>query len=116
MSENPTQRLPNSPSFEERVLSELAAIRRDIGALNQHLTTVENRLAKVENRLATLEERVDARLRETQPIWQNVQARLTTMEATLEDIRLQFVEIAKDSYATRARIGRLEERERSPVT
>ncbi|HKC62096.1 MAG TPA: hypothetical protein VKB86_00595, partial [Pyrinomonadaceae bacterium] len=82
MSEDTTQSLPDRRSFEVRVLSELAAIRTDI--------------ARMDARLTTLEDKVDARLRETRPIWENVQARLTTIEKTLEDISLQFNEILKD--------------------
>lgn len=136
MSEDPTRRMPDQLSFEERVLSELAEIRAeqsatrgDIAMLDRRLTAVENRLASVENRLtsmdnrltnvenrlATLEDKVDARLRETRPIWENVQSRLITIEGKLEDIHLQFVEVVKDSYAMPGRIGRLEEHQRTPV-
>jgi predicted nucleic acid-binding Zn-ribbon protein len=101
MSEDPTQRIPDERSFEERVLSELAAIRTDI--------------AKLDARLTTVEDKVDARLRETRPIWENVQARLTTIETTLDDIRLQMLELNRDSLAVRARVARLEERERPPA-
>ena len=112
MSEDPTQKLPNSPSFEERVLAELATIRSGQVAL--------------ETRLTALEEKVDARLRETRPIWESMQQQLTQMQAqmaaietrmgamekALDDIRLRMTELYQDSYAMRGRIGRLEERER----
>ncbi|MDT5122479.1 MAG: hypothetical protein QOC96_1961 [Acidobacteriota bacterium] len=101
MSEDLTQRLPNAPSFEERVLSELAAIRTDI--------------ARMDARLTTLEDKVDARLSETRPIWENVQAKLTTIEATLEDIQSQLREVVRDLYSMRGRIGRLEDRDRPPA-
>jgi chromosome segregation ATPase len=122
MSEDTTQRLPNSSSFEERVLSELAAIRGDIAVLDKHLTsvdnrlaTVENRLSIVENRLTTLEDKVDARLRETRPIWENVQVKLTAIETTLEDIQSQLREVVRDLFSMRGRINRLEERDRTPA-
>lgn len=119
MSEDLTQKLPNSPSFEERVLTELAAIRSGQAAL--------------ETRLTALEDKVDARLRETRPIWESMQQQLTelgtrmtametrmaTMENTLELIRVGMGELYGDSIAVRARIGRLErrelERERTPA-
>src|SRR5438105_4830922 len=101
VSEDPTKSLPDKRSFEERVLSELAAIRTDI--------------ARMDARLTTLEDKVDARLRETRPIWENVLARLTTIEATLEDIQSQLREVVRDLYSMRGRIGRLEDRDRSPA-
>ena len=115
MSEDLTRNLPPT-SFEERVLNELAGMRMDFSGrfdtLDNRLTSVENRLSSLENgltsldgRLTSLEDKVDARLRETRPIWENVQVRLTAIEKTLEDISLQFNEILKDSYAMRARIA-----------
>ena len=101
MSEDLTQSLPDRRSFEERVLSELAAIRTDI--------------ARMDARQITLEDKVDARLRETRPIWENVLARLTTIESTLEDIQSQLREVVRDLYSMRGRIGRLEDRDRSPA-
>ena len=101
MSEDPTQRMPDRRSFEERVLSELAAIRTDI--------------ARMDARLTALEDKVDARLRETRPIWENVQERLTTIGATLEDIQSQLREVVRDLYSMRGRIGRLEDRDRTPA-
>jgi len=86
MSDDPTRRI-DGHSFEERVFAEFAA-------LNQRLTV--------------LEEKVDARLRETRPIWEG-------MQATLEEIRLQLSEVVRDLFATRGRVARLEERERPPA-
>jgi hypothetical protein len=86
MSDDPTRKF-DGQSFEDRVLSEFAALNR---------------------RLTALEEKVDARLRETRPIWE-------AMQATLEEIRLQLSEVVRDLFATRARVARLEERERPPA-
>ena len=122
MSEDLTQKLPNSPSFEERVLAELAAIRGDIAKLDA-------RVVALDARLTALEEKVDARLRETRPIWESMQQQLTAMgvrlatietrmaamEQTLELIRVGMGELYGDSIAVRARIRRLEERERTPA-
>lgn len=119
MAEDPTQKLPDSRPFEERVLAELAAIRSGQAALETRMTTLETRLT-------ALEDKVDARLRETRPIWDSMQQQLTgldtrmaametrmaAMEKTLDDIRLRLNELYRDSYEMRGRIGRLEERDR----
>lgn len=72
MSEDPTQGLPAN-SFEGRVLAELSGMRQELGA----------RLTSVEGRMTSLEEKVDARLRETRPIWEGVLARLTAIESEM---------------------------------
>jgi predicted nucleic acid-binding Zn-ribbon protein len=108
MTEDPTQKLPYSPSFEERVLAELAAIRGGIAKLDARVTALDARLT-------ALEDKVDARLRETRPIWENVQQQLTELKAqmtametrigaiekTLDDIRWRITELYGDSIEVR---------------
>ncbi|HEY0377531.1 MAG TPA: hypothetical protein VGC87_11460 [Pyrinomonadaceae bacterium] len=140
MSEDPTQKLPDARSFEDRVLAELAAIRGGIAKLDGRVAALEDRMTKLETRMSSLEDRmtmfdarltaledkVDARLRETRPIWESMQQQLTAMQAqmsaietrmgamekTLDDIRFRITELYGDSIEVRARIARLEERER----
>src|SRR5256714_207562 len=104
MSEDTTQGLPPRP-FEERVLAELSGVR-------QELTTVNSRLS-------TLEEKVDARLRETRPIWEGVLARLTAIESEmprlggieseLSRMNRQFRSFVADIFQLRVRVEKLEE-------
>ncbi len=82
MNEDTTR---NLPSFEERVLSELAAIRAETSALNTRMASVETRLTGVETRLTTLEDKVDSRLRETRPIWEGVVLKLNAIEKLLSE-------------------------------
>ena len=112
MNEDPTQKLTDTRSFEERVLSELAMMRAEF---RTELSTLNARLTTVENRLTTLEEKVDRRLQETRPIWENVQARLTVIEDTLVSIRAEMHEMNRDNLAIRGRLGRLEDQARSPA-
>ncbi len=109
MSEDTTKNLDRR-SFEERVLAEFAAMRSEFAAVN-------TRLDNLDARLTSLEEKVDARLRETRPIWEGVQLRLTNIEARLDDLFVQFRELLGDLLSMRSRIGRLEERvrERPPA-
>ena len=86
MSEDLTRNLPSS--FEERVLSELAAINA---------------------RLISLEEKVDLRLRETRPIWEGVQNQLKGIEKQLDDLNRQFGTLIKDSFNLRVRVEKLED-------
>jgi len=72
MNEDLTQKLPDSRSFEERVLSELAAIRSEQAATRRDI-------AALDSRLTALEDKVDARLRETRPIRESMQQQLTEM-------------------------------------
>jgi prefoldin subunit 5 len=119
MSEDLTRKLPLSP-FEERVLNELGAIRTDfnkrLDTLDGRLTSVEKGLASLErgmtsldSRLTSLEEKVDARLRETRPIWEGVQQRLTEIEAALKLFNRQMKTLIADSFNLRARVEELED-------
>lgn len=101
MSEDPTRNLPPT-SFEERVLNELSAIRQEISEQGVRLTALEDRLM-------TLEERVDARLRETRPIWEGVQQRLTVIGASLKEFNRHLKTLVNDSFKLRARVEELEE-------
>ena len=115
MSEEITQGLPGG-SFEERVLSELSGIRQELGT---RLTSVEERLISVEGRMISLEEKVDARLRETRPIWEGVLERLTAIEAELPRLggieselarmNRQFRSFVADIFQSRVRVEKLEE-------
>ncbi|MCP9492835.1 MAG: hypothetical protein MSG64_00100 [Pyrinomonadaceae bacterium MAG19_C2-C3] len=120
MNEDTTR---NLPSFEERVLSELAAmraefrsefaaVRAEVSALNTRMASVETRLTGVETRLTKLEDKVDSRLRETRPIWEGVVLKLNAIETLLSEIKLQFDELLQDIITMRGRIRGLEQRER----
>ena len=93
MSEDTTRNLPSS--FEERVLSELAAINSRMGSL--------------ETRLTSLEDKVDARLRETRPMWEAVQAQLKEIDKRLDTLNRQFKTVLQDSYDLRIRVEKLED-------
>ena len=103
--EDKTQGLPDTRSFEERVFARFDAM--------------DARFDSMETRLTTLEDKVDARLRETRPIWESIQQQLTTMDArmaamekTLTLIQVGLGELYGDSVEVRARIALLE-RERT---
>ena len=106
MSEDRTRDLPNARSFEERILAELAAMRTDF---NNRFDAVDNRLNSLESRLTSLENKVDVRLRETRPIWEGVQQRLTGIEAALKGFKRHLKTLVNDSFKLRTRVEELEE-------
>jgi predicted nuclease with TOPRIM domain len=99
MSEDKTRELGNTGSFEERVLVELATMRADFN----------NRFDSLENHLVSLEDKVDARLRETRPIWESVQKRLTEIESALSELNRQLKTLIMDSFKLRVRVEKLED-------
>ena len=108
MSEGHTQQLP-SDSIGERILVELTAVRQELATTNSRLSAFDNRLSAVETRLGALEEKVDARLRETRPIWEGIQARLTGIESELKTLNRQFRTMMADMFQLRVRVETLED-------
>jgi predicted nuclease with TOPRIM domain len=102
MSEDTARGLHNTRSFEERVLSELAAIRQEISQQGIRLTSLDERMT-------SLEDKVDARLRETRPIWEGVQQRLTEIESALSELNRQLKTLITDSFKLRVRVEKLED-------
>jgi predicted nuclease with TOPRIM domain len=107
MSEDTTRNF--QPSFEERVLSELAAIRQEVTQQGVRLSSVETRMGSMETRLTSLEEKVDARLRETRPIWEAVQAQLKEIEKEMIKFNRQFKMLLQDLFDLRGRVEKLED-------
>jgi chromosome segregation ATPase len=101
MSDNPTQEMPDSRSFEERVFA--------------RFDSLDARPDRFESRLTSLEEKVDARLRETRPIWEAMQARLESVENEVKEINRgvkilhkDVLQVRVDQEELRERIERLE--------
>ena len=113
MSEDRTRDLQSARSFEERILAELSEMRTDFNnrfdALDSRLTSLERGLASLDGRLTSLEEKVDARLRETRPIWEGVQQRLTEIGAVLTELNRQMKTLVMDSFKLRVRVEKLED-------
>ncbi|HXD29919.1 MAG TPA: hypothetical protein VN643_02305 [Pyrinomonadaceae bacterium] len=119
MSEEETKHFSGGRSFEELVLSGLNEIRTDIATNGEMLkglalrmssfedrltsfevrfSSFEDRLTSFEVRLTSLEEKVDARLRETRPIWEAVQASVLLLDK-------KFDLMVKDLYDLRGNFG-----------
>ncbi len=92
-------------SFEERIFAELAAIRTEMRESQVHLDA----------RLTSLEDKVDARLRETRPIWEGMREQLDRVEVMLKvintDNAARLIEMRPMDHAQLAmRVVRLEDR------
>jgi chromosome segregation ATPase len=107
MSEDTTRKF--HPSFEERVLSEFAALNTRMDSMENRMGSMETRMDSMESRLTSLEDKVDAKLRETRPIWESVQAEVKEIAKQLDLLNRQFTRFMKDLFEVRARVERLEE-------
>ncbi|HEY0098960.1 MAG TPA: hypothetical protein VGB76_08390 [Pyrinomonadaceae bacterium] len=100
MSEDLTQNLPDT--FQERVLAELTAIRQENARLSVQVISIDTRLT-------SLEDKVDARLRETRPIWEGVLERLTEIEKGLSTLNRQFKTMIRGEFDLHTRVEKLED-------
>jgi chromosome segregation ATPase len=87
----------------------LDTLETRFSAFDNRLSAFDNRLGTVETRLGALEEKVDARLRETRPIWEGIQARLTGIESELKMLNRQFRSMMADMFQFRVRVEALED-------
>jgi predicted nucleic acid-binding Zn-ribbon protein len=100
MNEDPTQNLPQL-SFEERVLAELSAIRKDVATLGE-------RMSALEQKVDSLEEKVDRRLQETRPMWEGVQAQIRKLDTKFDIVIRELYEIRYDHVILGKRVDELE--------
>lgn len=107
MSKDLTQNLPTS--FEERVLAEFAALNNRMASFESRMTSLEDRVLSIDTRLTSLEDKVDARLRETRPVWEGVLGRLTEIEKGIVTLNRHFKTMVNESFDLRSRIDKLED-------
>jgi chromosome segregation ATPase len=92
MSDNPTQEMPDSSSFEERVFARFDALDARIDSFESR---IEAKVDGLGGRLTTLEEKVDTRLRETRPIWEAVLTRLTSVEERVGNVETEVRQVRR---------------------
>ena len=117
VSEDPTKELPGASPFEQLVLAEFAAVRSEIAevrtqqmAMAKHFVAMVQRLTSLEERLRSLEERVDARLKETRPIWEAVQAQIEKLDEKFNLFIRDIYDVRGDLGLHDKRLGVLERR------
>src|SRR2546425_9562381 len=128
MNEDPTKELPKQ-SFEDRVLAELAAILAEQKATRAEIDTIRGEQAALraqvdaiqvqqgvmarniiglDERLTSLEETVDARLKETRPIWEAVQAQIEKLDQKFDIVIRDLYDVRGDLALHAKRISQLE--------
>ena len=87
MSENTTQGTPDARSFEERVFA---------------------RFDMLDACLTALEDNVDARLRETRPIWEGVLSEMKSLNRQVRLLHDDVLRVRVDQEDLRERLSKLE--------
>jgi len=130
MDDKPRQDLATR-AFQKRVLDEFAATRAEIAGIREEQSAMRNEItdirseiveirsqqaamarniASLDHRLTSLEERVDARLKETRPIWEAVQEQLQRLSEKFDGATLEFYELRHELKIHGRRIAHLEGR------
>ena len=122
MNEDSTKELPSSRNFEDRVLSQLATILSGVAelrsevaeirvqqaAMAKNIAALDERLTSLEERFTSLEEIVDARLKETRPIWEAVQAQIEKLDQKFDIVIRDLYDVRGDVALHAKRISQLE--------
>ena len=104
--------------------SDIAETRNDITEMRNDITEIRSEMVEIrtqqaamaknigalDHRLTSLEERVDARLKETRPIWEAVQEQLQRLVERFDAVILEFYELRGELKIHGRRIGELERR------
>ena len=123
MNEEPTKDLATR-AFQMRVLDEFAAVRAEQAAMRSDITEMRNDIVEIrtqqaamaknigalDHRLTSLEERVDARLKETRPIWEAVQEQLQRLNDKFDILLHEFYDVRAEIKNHGRRISELERR------
>ena len=122
MNEDPTKELPQRRSFEEQVLAEFAALRSEVAAFGSEVAALRSDVAEIrtqqsamakniagiDKRLTSLEDIVDARLKETRPIWEAVQAQIEKLDQKFDIVIRDLYDVRGDMALHAKRISQLE--------
>ena len=130
MSDEPTKDLATR-AFQKRVLDEFAAVRAEQAAMRSNIVEMRSDISEMrseiveirtqqavmaknigalDHRLTSLEERVDARLKETRPIWEAVQEQLQKLNDKFDILLHEFYDARAEIKNHGRRIGELERR------
>jgi len=104
-------------SEQSSMRSEITEMRHDITEIRSEIVEIRTQQAvmarnmgALDHRLTSLEERVDARLKETRPIWEAVQEQLQKLNDKFDILLHEFYDVRAEIKNHARRIGELERR------
>lgn len=106
MSNDITEKLPNGPSFEERVFARFDALDVHLSRMNERQERMETRLDEVDQRLQVLEQKAY----DTKPIWERAIAEILELREDVHTLDRKFNIVTRDLMTLRAEQSRLEDR------
>lgn len=90
--------------------SDITEIRTEIVEIRTQQAAMARNIGSLDHRLTSLEDRVDARLKETRPIWEAVQEQLQRLSEKFDGAILEFYELRNELKIHGRRIAHLEGR------
>ncbi len=87
MSEELTKSLANDDL--SRILALLNSMNERLATLEDKVARLDSKVDRLEDKVDRLEEKVDRRLQETRPIWEQVLARLDSLDSRVENLETE---------------------------
>ena len=113
MSTDTTQKLPNGPSFEQRVFARFDSLDARQERMEARLDRMEARLERMEARMDEIDRRLqvlEEKAYDTRPIWERAIAEILELREDVHTLDRKFNIITRDSITLRAEQSRLEDR------
>src|SRR6185503_20111439 len=88
--------------------TEVSEIRMQQAAMARNIASLDQRVTSMDHRLTSLEEKVDMRLKETQPIWEAVKAKIDKLDEKFTLFIRDLYEIRGDIVGHSKRLDTLE--------
>jgi predicted nucleic acid-binding Zn-ribbon protein len=111
-AEQPSMRadLTEIRAEQSQMRIDITEIRTEIVEIRTQQAAMARNIASLDHRLTSLEERVDARLKETRPIWEAVQEQLQRLGEKFDGVLLEFYDLRNEVKIHGRRIAHLEDR------
>ena len=109
MNKDSTQKLPDGPSFEERVFARFDALDARLQRLEERQERMELRQERMEARLDALDTQAERRALENKPIWEQTLVEILEIKEKVADLDRKFDILTEDVMQVRAdqrRLGR----------